>query len=60
MKILIADDNHVERLILSKVIENLGHTVVQAEDGESAVLQFNQQQPDFVFLDVLMPKFDGY
>ncbi|MDQ7050962.1 MAG: response regulator [Enterobacterales bacterium] len=60
MKILIADDNHIERLILSKVIENLGHHVILAEDGEQAVIQFNQHQPDFVFLDVLMPKFDGY
>ncbi len=60
MKILIADDNHVERLILSKVIENLGHQVIQAEDGALAVTQFNDHQPDFVFLDVLMPQLDGY
>ena len=60
MKLLIADDNNTERLILSRVLENLGHEVVQAENGAVAVEKFNQNKPDLVFLDVMMPELNGY
>lgn len=60
MKILIADDNNTERLILSRVLENIGHEVVQAEDGTKAITQFEKHAPALVFLDVLMPGYDGY
>jgi len=60
LKILIADDNNTERLILSRVLENIGHEVVQAEDGPTAITQFDNHAPDLVFLDVLMPGYDGY
>lgn len=60
MKLLIADDNNTERLILSRVLENLGHEVTQAENGLVAVEKFNEFKPDLVFLDVMMPEMDGY
>lgn len=60
LKILIADDNTTERLILSKVLNNYGHSVIQASDGKEAIKLFQQDKPDMVFLDVLMPEFDGY
>ena len=60
MKILIADDNHTDRLILSKVLENLNHEVVQAKDGSEAIEQFKRHAPALVLLDVLMPSYDGY
>lgn len=60
MKILIADDNTTERLILSRVLENIGHQVVQAKDGSEAISLFEKYTPDLVFLDVLMPEYDGY
>jgi CheY-like chemotaxis protein len=60
LKILIADDNNTERLILSRVLENIGHKVVQAKDGINAISEFEKHAPDLVFLDVLMPGYDGY
>ncbi len=60
LKILIADDNTTERLILSKVLNNYGHSVIQASDGKEAIALFQEDKPDMVFLDVLMPEFDGY
>ena len=60
IKILIADDNNIERLILSKVLENEGHEVVQAETGNQAIEFFFKHNPSLVFLDVLMPDLDGY
>ncbi len=60
MKILIADDNRIERLILSRVLEKEGHEVIQAETGTQAIEFFFKHNPSLVFLDVLMPDLDGY
>lgn len=60
MKILIADDNRVERFILLKVLEQCGHEVIQAETGREAIQLFFEHRPALVFLDVLMPDVDGY
>ena len=60
MKILIADDNNVERLILSRVLEAEGHQVIQAETGTQAIDYYFEHSPSLVFLDVLMPDIDGY
>jgi len=60
LKLLIADDNNTERLILSRVLENLGHEIIQAENGRVAVEKFEEFKPDMVFLDVMMPEMDGY
>ncbi len=60
MKILIADDNSIERLILSKVLKQEGHEVIQAETGNQAIDYFFQYSPSLVFLDVMMPDIDGY
>lgn len=60
MKILIADDNNVERLILSRVLEAEGHEVIQAETGTQAIDFYFENSPSLVFLDVLMPDIDGY
>ncbi len=60
MKLLIADDNNTERLILARVLQNLGHEVIQAENGLVAIEKFKTEKPDLVFLDVMMPELDGY
>jgi CheY-like chemotaxis protein len=60
LKILIADDNNTDRLILSRVLENFGHQVIQATDGNHAISQFNEHKPALILLDVIMPGCDGY
>jgi CheY-like chemotaxis protein len=60
LKILIADDNTTDRIILSRVLENLGHQVIQARDGNDAIANFIEHDPSLVLLDVLMPGYDGY
>ncbi|MFT5451739.1 MAG: CheY-like chemotaxis protein [Enterobacterales bacterium] len=60
MKILIADDNNIDRLILKKILEKSGHDVSAAEDGVEAVEIFKNDEPDIVLLDALMPNMDGY
>lgn len=60
LKVLIADDNPTDRLILARLVSRLGHTVVSAENGLEALVQFSAQEPDLVLLDALMPVMDGF
>jgi adenylate cyclase len=59
-RILIADDNPVNRLLLGRGLEQQGHTVVFAEDGRAALELLRQNNFDLMLLDVLMPVLDGY
>ncbi len=61
MKIVIADDNNTDRLILKRIIHTYGdHEVFAAADGSEAVALFKDVKPDIVLLDALMPVMDGY
>ena len=60
MKILIADDDAVNRRILTAMLAGLGHAVIQAEDGTAAIALFEREQPDMALLDIVMPGQDGY
>ncbi len=59
-KILVVDDEASIRRILETRLSMIGYDVVTAADGEEAVATFNENQPDLVVLDVMMPKLDGY
>jgi adenylate cyclase len=59
-KILIADDNRVNRLLLSRGLEQQGHTVGFAENGHEALDLLRRERFDLLLLDVLMPELDGY
>lgn len=60
MKILLVDDTKTERLILSSYLEQLGHTIVEAENGHKAISLFTSENPDLVLMDVIMPEMDGH
>lgn len=57
--ILIVDDEPVGRLALQSILENLGHQVSQAEDGEQALERIRSQDFDCVFMDIQMPRMNG-
>ena len=59
-KILIAEDNPVNRELLRELLEMRGHTVVEACDGEEALRVIEQTRPDLVLLDIGMPLLDGF
>jgi PAS domain S-box-containing protein len=59
LKILIADDTLLNRRLLSTFLSKMGHQVILAEDGLQAVEAFQREQPDLVFMDVVMPRMDG-
>jgi signal transduction histidine kinase/DNA-binding NarL/FixJ family response regulator len=59
-RILIAEDNLENQLLLKSILEEVGLNVHVAEDGEKAVALFQQWQPDFIWMDMRMPVLDGY
>lgn len=59
MKVLIADDSAVPRLILQQTLTTLGHETAVATDGEQAWEQYKLFAPEVVLSDWLMPGIDG-
>ena len=58
--ILVADDEvHIVR-ILKDTLEKRGYTVITAADGREAVDLAVAEQPDLIFLDVMMPHLSGF
>lgn len=59
MKILIADDAAFMRMRLRKLLEEAGHEVLEATNGEEAVAMYREQHPAVVLMDITMPEMDG-
>src|SRR5256884_3470478 len=60
MKILVVDDSPTIRAALRALLERMGHTVVEANDGKQALQMYRQDRPGLVLIDVVMPIMDGY
>lgn len=60
MKVLIVEDDLLTRDGLAELLQNEGYEVTLAENGEAALQRFDETQPDFICLDVMMPKLSGY
>jgi diguanylate cyclase (GGDEF)-like protein len=58
-RILIADDEQDIRLVLRMRLELEGYSVLEAVDGLEAVRMAQEQAPDLIVLDVMMPQLDG-
>jgi CheY-like chemotaxis protein len=58
-KVLIADDDRTVRSLLAGMLLDMGHQVVEAENGVEAVELCARESPDIVILDFLMPKLSG-
>jgi len=59
MKVLVADDSAVPRLILERNLTALGHEIAAAADGEEAWSLYRSFAPDVILSDWLMPGLDG-
>ena len=60
LRILIADDDNTNRLVLNAILKKNDYEVFSAENGKVAVDLYEQMQPDIVLMDVMMPVMDGY
>ena len=58
--ILVVDDEHDFRVIVSHVLVTGGYKVVTAVDGADALRQFAEHEPDLVVLDGHLPDIDGF
>ncbi len=59
-KILVVDDEQSIMNIIAFNLKKEGFDVVCAEDGEMAIKVFEEENPDLILLDIMMPKIDGY
>ena len=59
MRLLVAEDNRTNRLLIKSMLKSAGHNIEFAEDGEQAVAQYIENRPDFVLMDLSMPNKNG-
>ena len=59
LRILVAEDNSVNQLMIMKLLEKLGHSAVCAQDGQEALELLRLEPYDCVLMDIQMPGLDG-
>ena len=59
LRVLVAEDNPTNRLVVSRMLERMGHRATAVVDGTEAVAAVRTQPFDLVLMDVMMPEMDG-
>jgi two-component system cell cycle response regulator len=59
-QILVVDDNRMNRIMLTRSLEQQGHQVTSADHGRLALELLRSQAFELVLLDIVMPEMDGY
>jgi two-component system cell cycle response regulator DivK len=59
-KILYIEDNFENRILVKRVLEAEGYTVLEASDGPSGLRSAERQVPDLILMDINLPEVDGY
>lgn len=59
-KILLVEDNEMNRDMLSRRLERKGYSIVMAVDGEEGVQKASSENPDLILMDMSLPKIDGW
>ncbi len=59
-RILIVDDNAENRSVLAGLLQPLGFTLLEAADGQQALLLARAAHPDLILMDLVMPHLDGF
>lgn len=59
-KILVVDDVALERANVTAIVKRMGHQVIEGADGDEALTLTNEQMPDAVVMDIVMPNKDGF
>jgi two-component system, cell cycle response regulator DivK len=59
-KILLVEDNEMNRDMLSRRLQRKGYTVVIAEDGERGLELAKSELPDLILMDMSLPVMDGW
>jgi len=59
-KILLVEDNEMNRDMLSRRLQRKGYAVVMAHDGEQGLELARSESPDLILMDISLPKMDGW
>jgi adenylate cyclase len=59
-RMLVVDDNRINRMVLQRALTQQGYAVTTAENGRQALERLGAEPFDLVLLDILMPEMDGY
>ncbi len=59
-KIMVVDDEEINRTLMEAVLEKLGYCPLLASDGAQALAMIESQRPDMILLDIVMPGMDGF
>ncbi|MEN8199300.1 MAG: response regulator [Thermodesulfobacteriota bacterium] len=59
-KVLVVEDSSTTRKVIKMTLQSNNFNVIEAEDGVEALTRINDEHPDLVLLDVMLPKLDGY
>ena len=60
VKVMIVDDSVAIRRTAETLLKREGYTVITADDGFEALSKIVDNHPDIIFLDIMMPRLDGY
>ncbi|MFB3906702.1 MAG: PleD family two-component system response regulator [Acidobacteriota bacterium] len=58
--ILVVDDSMFQRHAVAKVLKENGYEVIEADNGQSGLDRIEQDKPDAVILDLIMPRCNGF
>ena len=59
-KILVVEDSSTTRKVISITLGQKGYDIIEAKDGLEALSRLNEEKPDLILLDIILPKMDGY
>lgn len=59
-RVLVAEDNFSDRMLLARIVEREGYEVITAVDGHEALTRYAESAPDVLLLDAMMPGLDGF
>lgn len=59
-KILVVEDSATTRKVISITLVQKGYEIIEAKDGLEALSRLNEEKPDLILLDIILPKMDGY
>ncbi len=59
-KILVIDDNKINRAVVVNYLQELGFDISEASNGQQALVKVESLQPDLILLDLVMPVMDGF
>ncbi len=60
VKVMVIDDSNTIRRSAEILLKASGCTVILADDGFDALAKISNEHPDLIFVDIVMPRLDGY